>query len=443
MTTKRYWHVGVRLLAGVGVACAVVVLPAWPVGLARTQVGARLTTAHPWVGKGQWIRADTHTHTRFSDGNRTVDDVAAQAEKYGCDAVAITDHSSRERGAATPEYAAAIRAARLAHPRLMIVAGVEWNVPPYNSRGACLRRRSRRVRRRKRLSLSSSEDLMTSIQLDGTKPRAEDALAWLAQLKGLGAPPVAVYNHPSRKDETSLENVEDMTRWRSGNDIMIGFEGGPGHQGTNRSDRTTRRSRRSIDGIPLWQSLGTGGIPCCNEALIFTRLPRLRTFTPTIRRTSMISGHVSSWRRGTTRLNAVRSGCCAPACRHVLWCSGHIAREVEFTATANGLARPAAAGERISAPAGTVINFSVRATVPEVDWRGAPNRLDAIEFITVKPGGVTEQSYPADGSGVRTATHRVTIGTEDVVVRARGRRVVSDGPDLMFYTNAIRVAVRR
>ena len=443
MTTKRYWHVGVRLLAGVGVACAVVVLPVWPVGLARTQVGARLTTAHPWVGKGQWIRADTHTHTRFSDGNRTVDDVAAQAEKYGCDAVAITDHSSRERGAATPEYAAAIRAARLAHPRLMIVAGVEWNVPPYNSR--------------EHVSVlipeSATEEATLAEfkrrfddfdRIDGTKPRAEDALAWLAQLKGLGAPPVAVYNHPSRKDETSLENVEDMTRWRSGNDIMIGFEGGPGHQGTEplgsydakikTIDRWDPVVAKPGDG---WDTLLQRGIDihaAAASADFHTDNPaNLNDFWP--------CQFVETWYYAPERspvglLRAMHAGT-------FFGVHGHIAREVEFTATANGLARPAAAGERISAPAGTVINFSVRATVPEVDWRGAPNRLDAIEFITVKPGGVTEQSYPADGSGVRTATHRVTIGTEDVVVRARGRRVVSDGPDLMFYTNAIRVAVRR
>src|SRR6185312_5279909 len=71
-----------------------------------------------WTGKGVWIKADTHTHTKFSDGSHTVEEVAAKAEQFGCDVLAITDHSDRNLKAATHEYHEAVRVARRQHPGL-------------------------------------------------------------------------------------------------------------------------------------------------------------------------------------------------------------------------------------------------------------------------------------------------------------------------------------
>src|SRR5437762_13058373 len=62
----------------------------------------------PWYGKGVWLKADTHTHTRFSDGDRTVAEVAEKAAQFGCDVVAITDHGDSNLNGATPEYFDAI-----------------------------------------------------------------------------------------------------------------------------------------------------------------------------------------------------------------------------------------------------------------------------------------------------------------------------------------------
>src|SRR5262249_3661405 len=75
-------------------------------------------------------KADLHTHSRFSDGAHSVDDIVRAAQKNGCDVVAITDHSDANLKAASPGYVEAIRTARAQSPDTTIVAGLEWNVPP-------------------------------------------------------------------------------------------------------------------------------------------------------------------------------------------------------------------------------------------------------------------------------------------------------------------------
>src|SRR5262249_21918772 len=98
---------------------------------AVSEAPAEFVRQIPWAGHGTWIAADTHIHTVFSDGGSTGAAVVAKAAEYGCQAVAITDDKDGNLKAATPEYAAAITAARAANPRMVIVAGVEWNIPPF------------------------------------------------------------------------------------------------------------------------------------------------------------------------------------------------------------------------------------------------------------------------------------------------------------------------
>ena len=84
----------------------------------KPQQTARFVVQHDWVGKGQWIRGDTHVHTRFSDGGHSPADVATQAVKYGCEVIGFADHADRKLKGASPEYIAAIQAVRKTQPAL-------------------------------------------------------------------------------------------------------------------------------------------------------------------------------------------------------------------------------------------------------------------------------------------------------------------------------------
>jgi hypothetical protein len=75
--------------------------------------------------------------------------------------------------------------------------------------------------------------------------------------------------------------------------------------------------------------------------------------------------------------------------------------------------------------------------VPPTDWAGSANRIDTIDLIGVSKDGAR---IVASGAPVDGRWHgEVTVPAGGIVLRARGRRVIDEGPDLLFYTNPIRV----
>jgi hypothetical protein len=277
---------------------------------------------------------------------------------------------------------------------------------------------------------------------DRPKPEAAPALRWLASRTDSGLGPLVIYNHPSRPDAASMENVGDLTGWRAVNDVVIGFEGAPGHQGATPLgsyryteqpiDRWDPAAARPGD---AWDTLLQRGIDI-HAALAGSDFHSdrggLNDYWP--------CQFAETWlyvpeATPAGVLRALRAGTFFAA-------HGRIVRDVRLGVSAAGLPRSAMAGEAIRVMPGAAIDVSVTFTVPETDWEGQPNAIDEVEVIVITPGGVTVRAIPVDGTGRKTVTTRLTVDREGVVVRARGRRTVAGGHALMFYTNAVRVTAR-
>jgi hypothetical protein len=437
---SRIGRAVVVLVAGVGAASG---LYARDRSTGRAAQSASFVVATPWAGHGTWLAADLHAHTTFSDGRYTPAEVVNHAVGFGCRAVGITDHSDDDLGGASPEYAEAIRAVRAAHPGVVLPAGIEWNVPPWGGdehavvllpSGANEWRVLAEFKRR-------FDDLHRPLH---DPALATEALRWLAANGAAGGiAPVVIDNHPSRKKAPD-EAVPAMMRWRQANDLVIGFEGGPGHQRApvigsyrpevptiDRWDPVVAEVGGAWDRL-LQQGLNVWGAEAVSDFHDDSPGP-FHDYWP--------CEFAETWLyvpESTTAgvLRAARAGA-------FFGVHGHIARAVTLGVSANGLPRPAMAGETIAVPAGMSVTVTLSLEVPARDAFDQPNQVDAIELIAVSRDGARvfakRDTRPPDAAGLMTVTAQLTVPSSGVVVRARGRRAIAGGPDLMFYTNPIRI----
>jgi len=393
----------------------------------------------PWAGSGQWIPVDTHIHTTFSDGANSLSDIAKNALQYGCRAIAITDHADRTLRAATPEYEAAISAERAAHPDLLIVAGLEWNVPPWagDEHASVLMPGGPGEWK----ALADFKRQFDDYQREGHDHAiVEEALKWLAQNgSASGVPPVVVYNHPSLKDAASIDNVPDIERWRAVNDLVIGFEGGPGHQRMTPLGDYNEKQELVDRWDPAVAKVGDAW-----DTLLQKGLDVGGAYTTSDFHDASPKGLNDPWPCQFSETWVNVPDVSAPGLLKALRAGtyygvhGHIASNVSFTIEASGLPRAAVPGEVIHVPSGATVTAHLKMDVPATDWQNQPNKIDAIELIGVSQDkAAIIASRPLDAN--HTFTETVTVPPGGVVLRARARRVVSGAPDLMMYTNPIRI----
>jgi len=425
-------------------AFATIGLAAVVVGVVRGQTNAaRFVREVPWAGTGVWLKIDTHTHTTFSDGFRTVDSILNRASVYGCDAVAITDHTDLNLKAATPEYFDAIEKARGARPNMIVFAGVEWNIPPQNGNEHVTVLVVPELEKQLTTFKQLFDDLNRSSR---DRKSAADGLRWLAAnaTSADGIEPVAMYEHPSRKDEHSIENVADMKAWRAVNDIIIGLAGAPGHQG-NRPLGSYEYKEKPIDRWdPVVARLGDAW-----DTLLRDGLDVWAAYAPSDFHTESVESLGDYWpgqfsetwvyapeRSSAGILQALRAG-------SFFADHGRIVREVELRVNATGLARSAGAGEVISVPRNAEVAVDLSFKVPLEAWRPGRNHVDLVEIIAIDQTGasVIAQGRPAETGPAIVKAVQVPDG--GIVFRARGFSLLETGTRLAFYTNPVRVVVNQ
>jgi hypothetical protein len=394
---------------------------------------AEVLTAIPWALISRPLVMDTHTHTRFSDGKYPVDELVQLAVNEGCDALAITDHSDLGEDAATPEYFAAIRAARAAYPDLILFGGIEWNIPPYGGR--------------EHVTVLLNPDIEETVlgplkqQFEQENASADQALDWLADEVGSVNNAALIYNHPSRKDDDPKENLRDMLGWLDTNKLFIGFEGAPGHQNARQTGSYTHEILPQDRWDPVAAAIGGSWDQLLDKGY---------NIHAAIATSDYHNENLDHAPCGFSRIHIYPDdrtprGILAGLRAGSFWSDhGKILDDLLFTLSAPGLPLPVTPGEVAGLRSGQPQTF----TVILQRGSGAMNSSLVVELIgngrSGKPELLHSKQLLADEYRVDWVLDDAVAGADgrSVYLRLRVRKSVEDGPDLMAYTNAIRVVTR-
>ena len=388
---------------------------------------------------GSWYQVDTHTHTKYSDGRFSITQVAENASKFGCDAVAITDHGDHNlKGVFSSEYWQDFGSASARFADLTLIAGLEWNIPPFAGR--------------EHMTLlfpeSVNHDRLIALFRDrydhygktkSTTINETLAFEWLNnQFKSGNTPPVVMYNHPSRKDLEPGENAHDMQKWRSQTPYVIGFSGAPGHQKKRGDDNgsynnrfKTRHGWDPAIAVPGsdWDSLLQAGLQTFAARAPSDFHNTRMDYWPC----EFSTTHVyASSRRTNDLLNAFAAG-------------NYWAQHGKFVATVNAQVENdkgqslAQAGNVINSPR-LALTARLTVTLNDKDWQGFKTSLDEVTVVIVTENGTQTEVFIPDSQ--RKEYHfkvRLPTNADITAVRWFGRSIQPEQHHYQFFTNPIMI----
>lgn len=393
---------------------------------------------------GQWLVIDTHMHTRYSDGDRTVTQLAEKASEFGCDAIAITDHGDYNlKKVTSPEYFSDIAQVDAQFSNLTVIPGFEWNVPPFMGRehATVLLPKSPNMAR----NLNAFKERFDSY---GKRTKQQltnlSAAQWLNKHGSYGdIKPVVIYNHPNRKDFSQGENTHDLATWMDSSDSFIGFSGAPGHQkmrdGNNGSYTYTQKTVHRWDPAVLpgnsWDQLLQRGYNVWGARAGSDFHGTSGDYWPCQFSTTHLYSRSNSH---NDVLSAIRNG--------NMWAQhGRFIDELSFYV--NTKDSVVTMGESAAIGSNEIVEINAHISLNPNDWQGYPTSLDALELIIIEKDNV--QVVPFEPILIQTESsnqsnkfhlqHSYKPLTTSVVFRLRGRSIQPEMHHYMFYSNPIRL----
>jgi hypothetical protein len=232
-------------------------------GLVATGAGATAASAAPDRSHARtrarrggyvWLAGDHHLHSQYSnDAMYRIDDQATRAIDGGLDWIVITDHGNEAFAAhSIAPQRADILAARERHgANLLIFNGLEWNIPGAEHTTFMMAPGAGEPRALQ--ELVDRYDALVVGARDGTAENEALALAALRHIaatvrSGRLADALVLPNHPARK---GIDSPAELRAWQdAAPDVVIGFEGAPGHQAAGLPAPGMARGRGLYDGGP-------------------------------------------------------------------------------------------------------------------------------------------------------------------------------------------------
>ena len=402
-----------------------------------------IVQAVPWAGRDASIILDHHTHTKFSDGALTPEALVGLALKSGCNALVISDHSDT-KGTVSTSQLDSFRELRERHAGFLLFGGVELNMPSRGGREhvnvltdpAIERDALPRLRK-------AAEDSIEAAKRNGATDMPDGKLLLLAESFGKkGDGLVMTYNHPSRKDLTVDENYTDMISWNANAPLFIVFSGAPGHQNAKKigayKDLISTIDRwdpvvARVGGV--WDLLLSEGHQFWGAMAGSDFHNRKLDYLPCAFARTHIVVPESSY-KGV--LDALRAGS--------FWADhGRILDQLSLSAQIKGIENPIYPGSIVRLGKGS---RSVTINLSMTRGPGSIGKPLNIEFIgncrTGKTVVLATERLRAQSTTVRSVMEVASVGADNksCFIRARVRLEKSSEPDLMAYTNPIRLLLQ-
>jgi hypothetical protein len=387
-----------------------------------------------------WVTVDTHIHTKFSDGSKEVEEIAAKAYQHGCDAIAITDHGDYNlKKVTSDEYFETIERVNNRFPTLTIIPGLEWNIPPMNGREhvTVLLPKTKNLSR----NLSAFRARYDHFnQFDNKFLSPKPAFNWLNKY-GIEQDDKAVvmYNHPSRKDYQTMENKHDIVYWRNFSNLVVGFSGAPGHQKKRESNNGSyERHLKTINGWDPavatiggeWDQLLQQGYKIWAARAASDFHNTQMDYWPCQFSTTHLFTHSN---QHNNVLAAFHSG--------AYWAQhGKFVQNINFNVkTHNNILNLGQFGRVQSDQSNITINLSV--ALNELDWQGYPTSLDDLELVIITPSKVSTIPF-YDLTLINNKldiSYQYKLNSDFAIFRWRGKSIQPEQHQYMFYTNPIKI----